>query len=510
MEETKTTKKTRKTKQEEVKDVTEPVEAQEAPKKTAKHAAKPKKEEPKPEEQPIETPVESAQEAVEPEPEKPKKASKSRKKAEPKPEEAPVEPVQEPEPVEAQPEPEPAPEPLPEQDKPVKNSAKKESKSAKKTEKPEEKPEPEEESDEDEDEPKPANAEQRIRELLESGKQKGVLTFNEVMDTLNELGVDADQMDKIYGELEELNIDIVEEIEVPEDINEEIAEIETMLAPTEGINIDDPVRMYLKEIGKVPLLTAQQEIDIAQRMAEGDLDAKHQLAEANLRLVVSIAKRYVGRGMLFLDLIQEGNLGLIKAVEKFDYRKGYKFSTYATWWIRQAITRAIADQARTIRIPVHMVETINKLIRVNRQLVQELGRDPRPDEIAKEMGISEDKVREILKIAQEPVSLETPIGEEDDSHLGDFIPDDDAPAPADAVAVALLKEQLVEVLNTLTPREAKVLRLRYGLDDGKARTLEEVGKEFNVTRERIRQIEAKALRKLRHPSRSKKLKDFLE
>jgi len=386
---------------------------------------------------------------------------------------------------------------------------KKASKSKKKAEAPEEEPE-KDDSDPDDDEPKPVNAEQRIRDLLESGKQKGILTFNEVMDTLNEIGVDADQMDKIYGEFEELNIDIVEEVDVPEDINEEIAQIETVLASTEGINIDDPVRMYLKEIGKVPLLNAEQEIEIAQRMADGDLDAKHQLAEANLRLVVSIAKRYVGRGMLFLDLIQEGNLGLIKAVEKFDYRKGYKFSTYATWWIRQAITRAIADQARTIRIPVHMVETINKLIRVNRQLVQELGRDPRPDEIAKEMGISEDKVREILKIAQEPVSLETPIGEEDDSHLGDFIPDDDAPAPADAVAVTLLKEQLTEVLNTLTPREAKVLRLRYGLDDGKARTLEEVGKEFNVTRERIRQIEAKALRKLKHPSRSKKLKDFLE
>ena len=297
---------------------------------------------------------------------------------------------------------------------------------------------------------------------------------------------------------------------MPEDINQEIAEIESTLAAVEGINIDDPVRMYLKEIGKVPLLTANQEVEIAQRMADGDPEAKHQLAEANLRLVVSIAKRYVGRGMLFLDLIQEGNLGLIKAVEKFDYRKGYKFSTYATWWIRQAITRAIADQARTIRIPVHMVETINKLIRVNRKLVQEYGRDPRPDEIAKEMGISEEKVREIIKIAQEPVSLETPIGEEDDSHLGDFIPDDDAPAPAEAVAVTLLKEQLMDVLNSLTPREAKVLRLRYGLDDGKARTLEEVGKEFNVTRERIRQIEAKALRKLRHPSRSKRLKDFLE
>ena len=272
----------------------------------------------------------------------------------------------------------------------------------------------------------------------------------------------------------------------------------------------DPVRMYLKEIGKVPLLSAAEEIEIAKRMADGDQDAKKQLAEANLRLVVSVAKRYVGRGMLFLDLIQEGNLGLIKAVEKFDYRKGYKFSTYATWWIRQAITRAIADQARTIRIPVHMVETINKLIRVNRQLLQEYGREPRPDEIAREMGISEEKVREIIKVAQEPVSLETPIGEEEDSHLGDFIPDDDAPAPAEVAAFTLLKEQLMEVLDTLTPREEKVLRLRFGLDDGKARTLEEVGREFNVTRERIRQIEAKALRKLRHPSRSKKLKDFLE
>ncbi|MBR0082281.1 MAG: RNA polymerase sigma factor RpoD [Clostridia bacterium] len=349
-----------------------------------------------------------------------------------------------------------------------------------------------------------------IQKLLDAGKQKGMLTYGEVMEALSELELDQEQIEKIYSEFEELNIDIVEEIEVPEDINEEIAQLETVLGANEGINIDDPVRMYLKEIGKVPLLTAEEEIEIAKRMAAGDLDAKHQLAEANLRLVVSIAKRYVGRGMLFLDLIQEGNLGLIKAVEKFDYRKGYKFSTYATWWIRQAITRAIADQARTIRIPVHMVETINKLIRVNRQLVQEFGRDPRPDEIAKEMGISEEKVREILKIAQEPVSLETPIGEEDDSHLGDFIPDDDAPAPADAVATSLLKEQLAEVLSTLTPREAKVLKLRYGLEDGKARTLEEVGREFNVTRERIRQIEAKALRKLRHPSRSKKLKDFLE
>ena len=350
----------------------------------------------------------------------------------------------------------------------------------------------------------------KIQELLETGKQKGVLSYKTIMETLQEEDLDQEQIEKVYEALEEMNIDVVEDVEVPEDINEEIAEVEAVLSATEGINIDDPVRMYLKEIGKVPLLTAQEEVEIAQRMAEGDEEAKHQLAEANLRLVVSIAKRYVGRGMLFLDLIQEGNLGLIKAVEKFDYRKGYKFSTYATWWIRQAITRAIADQARTIRIPVHMVETINKLIRVNRQLVQEYGREPRPDEIAKEMGISEEKVREIIKIAQEPVSLETPIGEEDDSHLGDFIPDDDAPAPAEAVASTLLKEQLMDVLNSLTPREAKVLRLRYGLDDGKARTLEEVGKEFNVTRERIRQIEAKDLRKLRHPSRSKRLKDFLE
>lgn len=351
---------------------------------------------------------------------------------------------------------------------------------------------------------------QKVRELLDAGKAKGVLTYKEIMDSLEELELDQEQIEKIYEHLEEMNIDVVEEVDVPEDINEEIAEIESTLAAVEGVNIDDPVRMYLKEIGKVPLLSANEEVDIARRMAEGDPEAKQQLAEANLRLVVSIAKRYVGRGMLFLDLIQEGNLGLIKAVEKFDYRKGYKFSTYATWWIRQAITRAIADQARTIRIPVHMVETINKLIRVNRQLVQEYGRDPRPDEIAREMGVSEDKVREIIKIAQEPVSLETPIGEEDDSHLGDFIEDQDAPAPAEAVAVTLLKEQLMDVLNSLTPREAKVLRLRYGLDDGKARTLEEVGKEFNVTRERIRQIEAKALRKLRHPSRSKRLKDFLE
>jgi RNA polymerase primary sigma factor len=351
---------------------------------------------------------------------------------------------------------------------------------------------------------------QKINELLEQGKAKGVLTYKEIMDALEEMELDPEQIEKIYDHIEGLNIDVVEDIEVPEDINEEIAQIESEVVAAEGISIDDPVRMYLKEIGKVPLLTANEEIELAKRMVNNDQEAKQKLAEANLRLVVSIAKRYVGRGMLFLDLIQEGNLGLIKAVEKFDYRKGFKFSTYTTWWIRQAITRSIADQARTIRIPVHMVETINKLIRVNRQLLQELGREPRPEEIASEMGITEDKVREIIKIAQEPVSLETPIGEEEDSHLGDFIPDDDAPAPAEVAAFTLLKEQLMDVLDTLTPREEKVLRLRFGLDDGKARTLEEVGREFNVTRERIRQIEAKALRKLRHPSRSRKLKDFLE
>ncbi len=354
------------------------------------------------------------------------------------------------------------------------------------------------------------SADAKIEALIEMGKSKGVLTYKEVMDTLDDLELDSEQIERIYDRFEALNIDVVEEMEIPDDITSDISELESDLGSTEGVAIDDPVRMYLKEIGKVPLLSAAEEIEIAKRMADGDQDAKKQLAEANLRLVVSVAKRYVGRGMLFLDLIQEGNLGLIKAVEKFDYRKGYKFSTYATWWIRQAITRAIADQARTIRIPVHMVETINKLIRVNRQLLQEYGREPRPDEIAREMGISEEKVREIIKVAQEPVSLETPIGEEEDSHLGDFIPDDDAPAPAEVAAFTLLKEQLMEVLDTLTTREEKVLRLRFGLDDGKARTLEEVGREFNVTRERIRQIEAKALRKLRHPSRSKKLKDFLE
>ncbi|MFY9177263.1 MAG: RNA polymerase sigma factor RpoD [Clostridiales bacterium] len=351
----------------------------------------------------------------------------------------------------------------------------------------------------------------RVKELIEKGKSKGVLTYKEIMDMLEEIELEADQIEKIYETLETLGIDVVDEEDEGKDIDEISDEDEQSDASLlEGVSIDDPVRMYLKEIGKVPLLTAEEEVELAKRMEQGDEEAKRKLAEANLRLVVSIAKRYVGRGMLFLDLIQEGNLGLIKAVEKFDYRKGYKFSTYATWWIRQAITRAIADQARTIRIPVHMVETINKLIRVSRQLLQEYGREPLPEEIAKEMEISEEKVRDILKIAQEPVSLETPIGEEEDSHLGDFIPDDDAPAPAEAAAFTLLKEQLMDVLDTLTPREEKVLRLRFGLDDGRARTLEEVGKEFNVTRERIRQIEAKALRKLRHPSRSKKLKDFLD
>lgn len=351
---------------------------------------------------------------------------------------------------------------------------------------------------------------QKVDELIERGKSKGELTYKEVIDTLGNDALDVDQMEVVYDRFEDADINVVEEIDPVEIAGEDVTEIDPKLAVTEGIAIDDPVRMYLKEIGRVPLLTSDQEIDIAKRMADGDEEAKQQLAEANLRLVVSVAKRYVGRGMQFLDLIQEGNLGLIKAVDKFDYHKGYKFSTYATWWIRQAITRAIADQARTIRIPVHMVETINKLVRVNRQLLQELGREPRPDEIAEEMGISEEKVREIIKIAQEPVSLETPIGEEEDSHLGDFIPDDDAPAPDSMATYAMLKKQLTEVLDTLTPREEKVVRLRFGLDDGKTHTLEDVGKEFNVTRERIRQIEAKALRKLRHPSRSKRLKDYLD
>jgi len=346
----------------------------------------------------------------------------------------------------------------------------------------------------------------RLKELVAVAKRKkNVLEYKEIMDHLNDLEIEADQIDKIYEFFESQGIDILGSMDIEEDVEKEID-----ITLPEGINIDDPVRMYLKEIGKVPLLSAEEEIELAKRMEEGDEEAKKKLAEANLRLVVSIAKRYVGRGMLFLDLIQEGNLGLIKAVEKFDYNKGYKFSTYATWWIRQAITRAIADQARTIRIPVHMVETINKLIRISRQLIQELGREPSAEELAQEMNMPVDKVREIMKIAQEPVSLETPIGEEEDSHLGDFIPDDDIPAPADAAAYTLLQEQLKEVLDTLTDREKKVLRLRFGLDDGRARTLEEVGREFKVTRERIRQIEAKALRKLRHPSRSKKLKDFIE
>ena len=347
-----------------------------------------------------------------------------------------------------------------------------------------------------------------LRELTELGKAKGMLTYKEVMDAFEKIDLPPDKIERIYDALERMGIDVLPEAD--EEIEEIDLEEDPELSIPEGITIDDPVRMYLKEIGKVPLLTAEEEIELAKRMEAGEEEPKKRLAEANLRLVVSIAKRYVGRGMLFLDLIQEGNLGLIKAVEKFDYRKGFKFSTYASWWIRQAITRAIADQARTIRIPVHMVETINKLIRVSRQLLQELGREPTPEEIAHEMGLSEDKVREIMKISQEPVSLETPIGEEEDSHLGDFIPDDDAPAPDESAAFTLLKEQLIDVLDTLTPREEKVLRLRFGLDDGRARTLEEVGKEFNVTRERIRQIEAKALRKLRHPSRSKKLKDYLD
>ncbi len=352
---------------------------------------------------------------------------------------------------------------------------------------------------------------EKLKDVIETGKKKGVLTYKEINDALDGAEIDAEHLDKLLGALEEMKIDVID-AEIDKDIldEEEDVDADIDLSIPEGVSIDDPVRMYLKEIGKVNLLSADEEVELAKLMALGNDAAKRKLAEANLRLVVSIAKRYVGRGMLFLDLIQEGNLGLIKAVEKFDYTKGYKFSTYATWWIRQAITRAIADQARTIRIPVHMVETINKLIRVSRQLLQQYGRDPLPEEVAREMDISEDKVREIIKIAQEPVSLETPIGEEEDSHLGDFIPDDDAPAPAEAAAFTLLKEQLMDVLDTLTPREEKVLRLRFGLDDGRARTLEEVGKEFMVTRERIRQIEAKALRKLRHPSRSKKLRDFLD
>ena len=367
---------------------------------------------------------------------------------------------------------------------------------------------------------------EKLVELLElAKKKKNVLEYQEISDFFKDQPLEVEQMEKVLdfleasgvdvlrisGNDEELILDVDDDADIEKMDDEEEIELDKIdLSVPEGVSIEDPVRMYLKEIGKVSLLTADEEIELAKRMEQGDEEAKKRLAEANLRLVVSIAKRYVGRGMLFLDLIQEGNLGLIKAVEKFDYRKGYKFSTYATWWIRQAITRAIADQARTIRIPVHMVETINKLIRVSRQLLQELGREPTPEEIAEEMEMPVERVREILKISQEPVSLETPIGEEEDSHLGDFIQDDNVPVPADAAAFTLLKEQLIEVLGTLTEREQKVLRLRFGLDDGRARTLEEVGKEFNVTRERIRQIEAKALRKLRHPSRSRKLKDYLD
>ena len=355
-----------------------------------------------------------------------------------------------------------------------------------------------------------------VENLLAKGKKNGgTLTYGELIDALQKQDLTPDEIDTMYDTFSTRGIEIVDDSQDNSndddvDIDKTDEDVEIDLSVPEGVSIDDPVRMYLKEIGRVPLLTAEEEVALAKRMEAGDEEAQKRLAEANLRLVVSIAKRYVGRGMLFLDLIQEGNLGLIKAVEKFDYNKGYKFSTYATWWIRQAITRAIADQARTIRIPVHMVETINKLIRVSRQLLQQLGREPTPEEIAKEMEISVERVREIMKIAQEPVSLETPIGEEEDSHLGDFIEDQDAPAPADAASFMLLKEQLEDVLDTLTPREEKVLRLRFGLDDGRARTLEEVGQNFGVTRERIRQIEAKALRKLRHPSRSRKLKDFLD
>ena len=352
----------------------------------------------------------------------------------------------------------------------------------------------------------------KVKEIIEKAKSQGQITYGELAKELDDANVE--QIDKVFDAFEDLGVELEEDLEEPdiEDLEEvediKLEEID-LNAAMDGVNVDDPVRLYLREIGKIPLLTYEQELELAQKVLDGDEEAKQKLSESNLRLVVSIAKKYVGRGMLFLDLIQEGNMGLIKAVEKFDYTKGFKFSTYATWWIRQAITRAIADQARTIRIPVHMVETINKLIRTSRHLLQQLGREPSQEEIAKEMEISVEKVAEIQKIAQDPVSLETPIGEEDDSHLGDFIQDDDSPAPQDSAAYTLLKEQLEEVMQTLTPREAKVLKLRFGLEDGKARTLEEVGREFMVTRERIRQIEAKALRKLRHPSRSKKLRDYM-
>lgn len=368
---------------------------------------------------------------------------------------------------------------------------------------------------------KKVNKSDAINALLKLGKKKGTITYDELMDNLEEILLEPEEIEEIYQKLEIAGVDIIDDDDADlepddedddddEDTDEKKPRSKKEIAVPKGVGVDDPVRMYLKEIGKIDLLTGEEEVELAKQMEAGSEEAKKKLAEANLRLVVSIAKRYVGRGMLFLDLIQEGNLGLMKAVEKFEYRKGFKFSTYATWWIRQAITRAIADQARTIRIPVHMVETINKLVRVQRQLVQELGRDPTPEEVGKEMDLDVERVREIMKIAQEPVSLETPIGEEEDSHLGDFIPDEDVLAPSDAATFTMLREQLIDVLDSLTDREQKVLRLRFGLDDGRARTLEEVGKEFDVTRERIRQIEAKALRKLRHPSRSKKLKDFLE
>ena len=358
-------------------------------------------------------------------------------------------------------------------------------------------------------------AKDKVDKIIKKAKEKGKITYGELALELND--INQEQIEKVFDAMEEIGVDVLKDDFEDEPNEEDLKEVQDLKLDEvttsddtfEGINVDDPVRMYLREIGRIPLLTYEQELELAKRILNGDEDAKQELAESNLRLVVSIAKRYVGRGMLFLDLIQEGNMGLIKAVEKFDYEKGFKFSTYATWWIRQSITRAIADQARTIRIPVHMVETINKLIRTSRHLLQRLGREPTPEEISKELEMPVEKVMEIQKIAQDPVSLETPIGEEDDSHLGDFIQDDDSPAPQDAAAYTMLKEQLAEVMSTLTPREAKVLRLRFGLDDGKARTLEEVGKEFDVTRERIRQIEAKALRKLRHPSRSKKLKDYM-